>query len=130
MEIIKASGYLSRVPLQEKLVTLEGIYKQENNPYSVYELCEALDVARGTFYNHIFRRADRSKREKEQQELMLKVQQIFDDNQQRFGAQKIRTVLAQNGVRVSVKRVSAIMQELNLRSIRSDSKKQYKKRQQ
>ena len=32
MEIIKASGYLSRVPLQEKLVTLEGIYKQENNP--------------------------------------------------------------------------------------------------
>lgn len=130
MEIIKASGYLSRVPLQEKLVTLEGIYKQENNPYSVYELCEALDVARGTFYNHIFRRADRSKREKEQQELMLKVQQIFDDNQQRFGAEKIRTVLAQNGVRVSVKRVSAIMQELNLRSIRTDAKKQYKKRQQ
>ena len=130
MEIIKASGYLSRVPLQEKLVTLEGIYKQENNPYSVYELCEALDVARGTFYNHIFRRADRSKREKEQQELMLKVQQIFDDNQQRFGAEKIRAVLAQNGIRVSTKRISAIMRELDLHSIRTDAKKQYKKRQQ
>ena len=38
-------------------------------------------------------------------------------------------ILAQNGVQVSTKRVSAIMQELDLRSIRSDAKKQYKKRQ-
>ena len=98
MEIIKASGYLSRVPLQEKLVTLEGIYKQENNPYSVYELCEALDVARGTFYNHIFRRADRSKREKEQQELMLKVQQIFDSQLQEAVYRKhCKVVIDNNG---------------------------------
>ena len=33
--------------------------------YSVHELCEALDVSRGTFYNHIFRRVDRSKYEEE-----------------------------------------------------------------
>ncbi len=85
---------------------------------------------RGTFYNHIFRRVDRSKREEEQAELMLRVQQIFDDSQQRFGAEKIRTILAQNGMKVSAKRISAIMQELDLRSIRSDAKKQYKKRQQ
>lgn len=81
------------------------------------------------FYNHIFRRVDRSKREEEQAELMLRVQQIFDDSQQRFGAEKIRTILAQNGVRVSDKRISAIIQELDLKSIRSDAKKQYKKRQ-
>ena len=61
---------------------------------------------------------------------MLRVQQIFDDSQQRFGAEKIRTILAQNGMKVSAKRISAIMQELDLRSIRSDAKKQYKKRQQ
>ena len=130
MEIIQRSCYLSSVPLQKKLATLEELYRQPDNPYSVHELCEALGVARGTFYNHIFHRADRSNREEEQAELMLKVQQIFDDSQQRFGAEKIRSVLAQNGVRVSTKRVSAIMQELDLRSIRSDAKKQYKKRQQ
>lgn len=43
---------------------------------------------------------------------MLSVQQIFDDSQQRFGAEKIRTILAQNGMKVSTKRISAIMQEL------------------
>lgn len=129
LEIIRLSGYLAEVPLRRKLEVLENIY-HENQRFSVHELCEALGVARGTFYNHIFRRADWSKREEEQAELMLKVQQIFDDSQQRFGSEKIRTVLAHNGVRVSAKRISTIMQELELRSIRSYAKKQYKKRQQ
>ena len=129
VEIIRLSGFLAKVPLRRKLEVLEKIY-HENQQFSVHELCEALGVARGTFYNHIFRRADRSKREEEQAELMLRVQQIFDDSQQRFGAEKIRTILAQNGMKVSAKRISAIMQELDLRSIRSDAKKQYKKRQQ
>lgn len=129
LEIIRLSGCLEEVPLRRRLEILEKIYHQDQL-FSVHELCEALGVARGTFYNHIFRRADRSKREEEQAELMLKVQQIFDDSQQRFGAEKIRAVLMQNGVQVSAKRIAAIMQELNLRSIRTDAKKQYKKRQQ
>lgn len=129
MEIIRASGYLEEVPLKRKLISLEQIYRIEDSPYSVHELCDALGVARGTFYNHIFRRADRSSREKEQEELMMKVQQIFDDSQQRFGAEKIRTVLAQTGIHVSAKRISATMKELDLRSVRTDAKRQYKKRQ-
>ena len=130
MEIIQLSGYLKEVPLQKKLAMLESIYKAESTHYSVHELCEALDVARGTFYNHIFRRADRTHRDEEQAQLMLKVQQIFDDNQQRFGAEKIRIILAQNGIRVSKNRISAIMRELVLHSVRTDAKKQYKKHQQ
>ena len=94
--------------------------------YSVHELCEALDVSRGTFYNHIFRRVDRSKYEEEKTQLMLKVKQIFDDSEQRYGADKIRTVLAESGLRISAKRVLSIMQELGLHSIRTDAKKVYK----
>jgi transposase-like protein len=109
MEIIQQAGYLAEVPLSKKLSTLEDIYRQPDNSYSVHELCEALGVARGTFYNHIFRRADRSHYKEEQAQLMLKVQQVFDDHQQRFGAKKIQTILAQSGVSVSAKRVSEIM---------------------
>ena len=128
MEIIRLSGYLAEVPLKTKLETLEKLHQE--NIYSVHELCEALGVARGTFYNHIFRRVDRSVYEEEKTQLMLKVQQIFDDTGQRFGAEKIRVILADDGVYVSTKRVATIMQELDLRSIRTDAKKQYKKRQQ
>ena len=130
LEIIRLTGYISNVPLQKKLVFLESLYQKPDNPYSVHELCEALDVARGTFYNHIFRRADRSKRDQEQARLMRLVQQVFDDSAQRFGAEKIRIALAESGIRVSTKRIAAIMQELDLHSIRPDAKKQFKKRQQ
>ena len=57
---------------------------------------------------------------------MLKVKQIFDDSEQRYGADKIRAVLAENGLRISTKRVLPIMQELGLHSIRTDAKKVYK----
>ena len=130
IEIIKRSGYIADVPLQKKLSFLESFYRQEGNPHSVYELCEALEVARGTFYNYIFRRADHSKRDQEQAQLMRLVPQVFDDSAQRFGAEKIRITLAESGVRVSTKRIAAIMQELDLHSIRPDAKKQYKKQQQ
>ena len=130
MEIIKQSGYIADVPLQKKLSVLESIYRQADNTYSVHELCEALDIARGTFYNYIFRRADHSKREEAQVELMRLVQQVFDDSSQRFGAEKIRVTLTESGVRVSTKRITAIMQELGLQSVRPDAKKQYKKQQQ
>ena len=130
MEIIKQSGYIADVPLQKKLSVLESIYRQADNTYSVHELCGALDIARGTFYNYIFRRADHSKREEAQVELMRLVQQVFDDSSQRFGAEKIRVTLTESGVCVSTKRIAAIMRELGLQSVRPDAKKQYKKQQQ
>ena len=130
IEIIQQSGYISSVPLQRKLATLEKLYNEPDNPYSVHELCDALGVARGTFYNHIFRRADRSKYEEEQAQLTLKVKQVFDDSEQRYGAEKIRVILANSGIRVGKKHISAIMQELGLCSVRVDAKKQFKRKQQ
>lgn len=130
IDVIRLSGFIPAVPLQKRLATLEHLYHQPDNPFSVHELCDALGVARGTFYNHIFRRADRSKYQEEQKQLELKVKQVFDDNDQRFGASKIRMILAESGIRVSAKRVSAIMQELDLHSVRTDAKKLYKAKQQ
>lgn len=127
MEIICLSQCITSVPLQKRLSILENLYHQADNTYSVHELCKALDVARGTFYNHIFRRADRNQRDQEQAQLMHLVRQAFDDSGQRYGTEKIRITLAEGGVRVSTKRIAAIMQELDLRSIRVDSKKQFKK---
>lgn len=54
---------------------------------------------------------------------MLKVKQVFDDSAQRFGSEKIHAVLAASGIRVSKKRIAAIMQELGLYSIRVGTKK-------
>ena len=128
LDVIRLSGLIDEVPLRRRLDILETLYTQHEE-YNVHELCEALNVARGTFYNHIFRRADRAQYMEDQRALMLQVQQIFDDSQQRFGAEKIRIILSENGVHVGKKRIRDIMQELGLESIRENAKRDYKKRQ-
>ena len=57
------------------------------------------------------------------------VKQIFDDSEQRFGAEKIRIILANSGIHVSKKRTSAMMQEWGLSGVWVDAKKQLKRRQ-
>jgi len=52
LRVIKAAGCGLSAPLQEKLMALENLYGQ----YSVHVLREALEVSRGTFYNHVLRR--------------------------------------------------------------------------
>lgn len=130
MEIIRLSGYVAEVPLQKKLATLEEIYNRSEYSYSVHELCEALGVPRGTFYNHIFRRAHKSQYKTKHIQLALKVKQVFDDSEQRYGAEKIRTILASSGIRISKRRIAAIMRELGLHSVRTDAKKLHKRKQQ
>lgn len=128
LQIIRLSGLIDQASRQKRLEILARLHEQFEQ-YSVHELCEALNVSRGTFYNHIFRKADRTKYLEEQQALMLQVQQVFDDSKQRYGAEKIRAVLAENGIKAGKKRIRAIMQELGLVSILENAKRNYKKRQ-
>ena len=128
LQIIRLSNIIDDVPRRKRLEILARLHEQFEQ-YSVHELCEALNISRGTFYNHIFRKADRAEYLQRQQELMLQVQRIFDDSQQRFGAEKIRVVLAENGIRVGKKRIRQIMQELDLISIRENAKSNYRSRQ-
>ena len=51
VKILKTVNCTVQAPLKEKLTELELLHGQ----YDVHTLCEALEVSRGTFYNHIFR---------------------------------------------------------------------------
>ncbi len=54
LEILQNCRCAPSAPLPEKLEVLEELYLQDQ--YSVRLICEALNVPRGTFYNHIFRK--------------------------------------------------------------------------
>lgn len=60
---------------------------------------------------------------------MFQVQRVFDDSQQRYGANKIRVVLVENGIHTSFNRIRRIMQELGLKSIRCNAEQEFKQRQ-
>ncbi|MDD2375693.1 MAG: IS3 family transposase [Eubacteriales bacterium] len=124
IQIIKTAGCAMDAPLQEKLNAIEKLRES----YSVHMLCEAYDIPRGTFYNHIFR----SKRDnvwyvKHREDLRLKIQKVYEDSKQIFGAGKICAVLRSQGERVSQEMVLEIMRDMGIASIRQTSKKTHDK---
>lgn len=127
IEIIQRSGFINEVPLQRRLECALTLYNQ-NAGYTARELYEALNIAKGTFYYRLNHSAEVSEKERAKYALMLKIHEIFEDSNQVFGAEKVRTMLAREGIRVSNKRVSVLMREMGLESVRIDAKKQYQRR--
>ncbi len=124
VEILQTSPCTATAPLKERLSVIEEL----SSKYHVHTLCEALKVAKGTYYNHIFR----NKRENSQfnqkcKELRPIIQDIYDKNKQIFGSTKITHILHDLGYSVSQKAVVNIMREMGLSSIRGDSKAMYMK---
>jgi len=111
-------------PLKEKLVIAESLYEK----YSVHSICDALDISRGTFYNHIFRnKKDYTSYAKRREGLRVKIQKIYDENKQIFGAKKITAILKESGERISKEMVSELMRDMGLVSIRQGAKALYLK---
>ena len=122
--VLKSIPAIADVTTQEKLAVLEPFYGQ----FSVHVLCEALDVPRGTFYNHIKRnKRDNSSYAKHREELRTAIQEIFEESRQTFGSEKICAVLHERGYRAGTTLIRELMSELGLSSVAATSKRQWKK---
>lgn len=124
IQIIKEANCLPSAPLKEKLYALERIY----GSHSVRILCEALDVDRGTFYNHILRNKKSNTCYAKQRELLrVAIQKVYDDNRQIFGVGKITAILKEQGYKTSEDTVRKLMADMGLTSIRQHSKALFEK---
>ena len=124
IDILQKAPCTATASLEDRLHALDDLHDQ----YSVHMLCDALCVPRGTFYNYLLR----SKRgcawyDKRREELRQKIQTIYDDSRQIYGAGKIAAILKEQGCRVSEHMVRKLMQDMGLNSIRQGAKKQYDK---
>ncbi len=122
--VLKSIPAITNATTQEKLAVLEPLYGQ----FSVHVLCEALDVPRGTFYNHIKRnKRDNSSYAKHREELRTAIQEIFEESRQTFGSERICAVLHERGYRAGTTLVRELMTEMGLSSVSTTSKRQWKK---
>ena len=122
IEIIKKANILPSAPLKQKLYVAEKL----SGEYSVHMICDALDIARGTYYNHILRnKRDNTWYAKRREELRIQIQDIFEENHQIFGAETIAAILKSRGIKTSTKLVRDLMRDMGLISIRQASKQLY-----
>ena len=122
LEVIKKAGCSPNAPLREKLVALETLYGK----YSVHLLCEAMDVSRGTFYNHILRNKRNNTWYAKQREILrVEIKRVYDESNQVFGAGKIAAVLKERGYNTCEETVRRLMKDMGLVSIRQRAKALY-----
>jgi len=111
-------------PQQTKLKEIEKLYGQ----YSVHVLSDSLDIPRGTFYNHILRnKKDKYSYQVRRRKLSKSIREVFEESNQIYGARKIRAVLKSRGISTTDKMVAALMQSMNLQSVRCDTKRQHRR---
>lgn len=98
LAIIHELGISVNAPLKEKLTAMAPLYGK----YNVRWLCEAMQVDRGTFYNHIFHsKKDNTWYAKRREILREAILKIYEENRQIFGTGKITVILKQKGYRTS-----------------------------
>lgn len=120
--ILKTVPCTVHAPLKERLTALEALHSD----YDIHTLCEALEVSRGTYYNHILRnKRDNVWYKKREEEYRILIHDVFYEFDQIFGAKKIHAILQQRGYRVRKEYVARIMRDLGLSSIRNQSKSTY-----
>ena len=120
IEILKSVQSTDSLPIEEKVELIERLQKK----YSLRMICEALDFNRGTYYYRVLH-DNQTLYEKRKEELKILIQQIYDDNRQIFGAEKITAVLKAQGEPVTAPTVRELMKELGLLSVRLTAKTLY-----
>ena len=124
ISILKRVRCTVDAPLSDRLMELERLYGE----YHVHALCDALEVSRGTFYNHI----KRNKREntiyaKRREMLKKRILEIDESAGHVYGAAKITAVLKDTGVPVCEETVRDLMRELGLQNVRYGAKRLHEK---
>ena len=121
--ILKSAPCTATAPLQERLTAIEQMV---SNEYNVNTLCEALEVAKGTYYNHTLRnKRGETKSAKRRRELFPIIEQIYHESNQTYGADRITVVIRERGIPVAEGTVARIMHENGLFSIHGGAKALY-----
>lgn len=106
------------------------VIKSLSDEYTVNILCEALKVAKGSYYNHILRNKNgNTKAAKRKSEMLPVIEQIFHDYNEIFGSSKIYAILKDRGYAISESTVAKIMHDNGMFSIRACAKTLYKQHQ-
>lgn len=122
VEILKIADCNSSTSLAEKC----EIIKAMTNKYSISLLCEALDVAKGSYFNQTLRNKNgNTLAAQKRAEITPVIEQIFHNSNQVFGANKIKAKLNEKGYAVSLKVVSDIMHKNGWFPVRSCAKTLY-----
>lgn len=120
IEILQSAPCCTSAPLKERLEAIQEM----STTYNVNTLCDALNVAKGTYYNHIKRnKKENTLHAQKIRELTPIIEEIYHSSKQTYGAARVHAVLKERGYHISEGTVAKIMQVNGWFSVRGGAKK-------
>ena len=122
IQILKICGCTVEAPLSQRY----EVIKELSSVYSITTLCNALNVPKGSYYNHILRnKNDDTLAARRIKELTPVVEKIYNESNQTFGSGKIAAIMNDRGYKTTEKTVAKILHENGWFSIKSCAKTIY-----
>ena len=122
-EILSKAFSLFNIPLKEKLYVAQQLIKT----YPLKEVARILQLPYSTLYHHIHDKVLITQIDMEDEVLKKHILDYFEKSGQRLGIKKMYIKLKANNIVCSEKRISRLMKELNIKSIRTRKKVTKKK---
>lgn len=100
--------------------------KALKSDYSESLLCDALNVSKGSYYNHIFRNKGETNMFVEKEEKLTPIiEEIYTNSKYLYGPGKVHALMKERGYDVSLRFVARIMHNNNWFAVRTSSKTLY-----
>ena len=112
LSIIHRSGILQTIPLRQRIDMVLPLL----DSYPAKFLAQTFEVSLSTVYYHKGQEQRKIQRQQQDEAMRSRIQEIFEENNGRIGAERIRVLLHNQGVIVSKKKIIRFMKQLELSS--------------
>ena len=107
--ILKTCGCSVYEPLQKRY----DVITELSDKYTVSTLCDALDVPKGSYYNHILRNKNEDTINTERKKMFKKlIEEIYHESKETYGAGKIQAILKYKGYNISKKQYRVLCRKM------------------
>ena len=110
LEVYRACRCSRFSPQREKYEEIERL----KDRFNIHALCRVLEVRRSSFYHYLYRSPEKTQIEIDDEFFAPKIKSIFEQSKERFGSRKIQALLQREGLAISMRRISRLMDEMNL----------------
>ena len=125
--ILRKANVSPNAKLRDKLEEMARLHAEDKTAYPIKSLCAAMQVSRGAFYGYTrYGKHGRTWFDIHIAEIERAVVTVFNEMEQRFGAEKLTAKLKERGYHTCRATVQKIMKRLGLRSIRDGAKRQWR----
>ncbi len=98
-------------PLSQRLEAMKNV----ESKFAHNALCKTLEVKKGTFLNHLYRKVEVTQLQQSDEIYKVKLLELFTLTDGKLGAKKLSALLRNEGYRCSEKRVLRLMKELDIK---------------